>query len=121
MSFFARTQIFLIALFFVSITAFLQLSPVVNADYIMDKLSIDESLLLKLNALYFLAYAILQVPNGYILDAKGIKKVFPLSIFIVFVGAVVYWLSYDSFLIGFSRLIIGVGCSISYIIALFIL
>lgn len=86
----------------------------------MHSLAIDENLLLKLTTLYFLSYAILQIPSGYILDTKGVDKVFPISIFIVFIGSVVYWLSTNSFLIGFSRLTIWAGCSTAYIISLFI-
>ncbi|MFT4694433.1 MAG: MFS family permease [Francisella sp.] len=104
MSFSIRIQTLLIALLFTIISSFLQVSPSVNTDYLMYSLDIDDDLLLKLTTLYFLSYAILQVPNGYILDWKGIEKVFPISIFIVFVGSVVYWLSSNSILIGLSRL-----------------
>ncbi|MGQ4006071.1 MFS transporter [Francisellaceae bacterium CB300] len=120
MSFSIRIQTLLIALLFTVISSFLQVSPSVNADYLIHSLAVDEDLLLKLTTLYFLSYAILQVPNGYILDTKGIEKVFPISIFIVFIGSVLYWLSSNSLLIGFSRLIIGAGCSTAYIISLFI-
>ncbi|MGQ4004355.1 MFS transporter [Francisellaceae bacterium CB52] len=120
MSFSVRIQTLLIALLFTIISSFLQVSPSVNADYLMHSLDIDEDLLLKLTTLYFLSYAILQIPNGYILDTKGIEKVFPISIFTVFVGSVVYWLSSNSILIGLSRLTIGAGCSTAYIISLFI-
>ena len=120
MSFSVRIQTLLIALLFTIISSFLQVSHSVNADYLMHSLDIDEDLLLKLTTLYFLSYAILQIPNGYILDTKGIEKVFPISIFTVFVGSVVYWLSSNSILIGLSRLTIGAGCSTAYIISLFI-
>ena len=120
MSFSIRIQTLLIALLFTVISSFLQVSPSVNAEYLMHTLSVDEGLLLKLTTLYFLSYAILQVPNGYILDTKGIEKVFPISIFIVFIGSVIYWLSSNSLLIGVSRLTIGAGCSTAYIISLFI-
>jgi len=115
-----RLQILLIALLFTMASSFLQVSPSVNSDYLIHSLAIDEDLLLKLTTLYFLSYAILQIPSGYILDTKGIERIFPISIFIVFIGSVIYWLSSDSLLIGFSRLIIGAGCSTAYITSLFI-
>ena len=98
MSFSVRIQTLLIALLFTIISSFLQVSPSVNADHLMHSLDINEDLLLKLTTLYFLSYAILQIPNGYILDTKGIEKVLPISIFIALVGSVVYWLSSNSIL-----------------------
>ncbi|AIT10279.1 MFS transporter [Candidatus Francisella endociliophora] len=62
----------------------------------------------------------LQIPCGYILDSKGFEKIFPCSIFLVLIGCILYWFSDNVFLIGFSRLIIGAGCSSAYIISIFI-
>ena len=120
MSLLIRIQILVVALLFAVVSAFLQVAPSVNVDFIIDKIEISESFFLRLVTLYFLSYAILQIPCGYILDSKGFEKIFPLSIFLVFIGGIIYWLSNSVFLIAFSRLIIGAGCSTAYIVSIFI-
>lgn len=120
MSFYIRVQTLIIALLFVTLSSFLQVSPSVNSDYLIASLPIDENLLLKLTTLYFFSYAILQIPVGYILNIRNIEKIFTVSLFIVIIGLILYWLSTSSFSIGFSRLTIGAGCSTAYITAIFI-
>lgn len=120
MSLLIRTQILVIALLFAVVSAFLQVAPSVNVDFILDQIDISEQFFLKLVTLYFLSYAILQIPCGYILDSKGFEKIFPFSIFLVLFGSILYWLSSNIFLIATSRLIIGAGCSTAYIVSIFI-
>lgn len=120
MSLHLRIQILVAALLFGIFSAFLQVAPSVNADFIIGDLQISETHFLHLATLYFLSYAILQVPCGYFLDYKGFEKIFPVSIFIAFIGCVLYWLAPNAFLIGFSRIIIGTGCASAYIISIFI-
>ena len=62
MSIFIRVKILAVALLFAMTSAFLQVSPSVNADFILDKIQISEDFFLKLVTLYFLSSAILQIP-----------------------------------------------------------
>ncbi|APC91950.1 hypothetical protein BBG19_1218 [Francisella sp. MA067296] len=102
------------------VSAFLQIAPSVNGDFILERINISEVLFVKLSTLYFLSYALLQIPYGYLIDSKGFEKILPFCIFLVLIGSIIYWLCGNYILIGFSRLIIGAGCASSYILVIFI-
>ena len=115
-----KIQIFIIALLFTIISGFLQVAPCVNSDFILPDIGINENLFLKIVTLFFLSYAILQIPCGFILDSKGFRKILPISIFLVFIGTAIYNYSHNHLLIGFARIITGAGCSSSYILTVFL-
>ncbi|EDX19812.1 major facilitator superfamily protein [Francisella tularensis subsp. novicida FTE] len=102
------------------VSAFLQIAPSVNGDFILERINISENLFVKLSTLYFLSYALLQIPYGYLIDSKGFEKILPFCIFAVLIGSLVYWLCDNHIFIGISRLIIGAGCASSYILVIFI-
>jgi len=115
-----KIQVFIVSLIFTMLSAFLQISPIVTSDFILEKLSIDSSLVLELTSLYFISYAILQVPVGFILDYKGFNWMLPVSIFIVLIGCILYWQVSNGWMLGVSRFTIGIGCSTAYIGTIFI-
>ncbi|WP_071794764.1 MFS transporter [Francisella hispaniensis] len=120
MSTYLRIQIFIVALFFTMVSAFLQIAPSVNGDFIMERINISEDLFVKLSTLYFLSYALLQVPYGYLIDSKGFEKILPSCIFVVLIGSLIYWRCDNHIFIGIGRIIIGAGCASSYILVIFI-
>lgn len=112
--------IFCIACAFTLLSVFLQVAPSATSGYIEQTFSISSPQVVNLSALYFLAYAILQIPNGIFLDKFGFNKVLPIGLLITIIGSILYWLSPNALFIGISRSIIGAGCSIAYIGAVFI-
>ena len=102
-----RIQIFIVALLFTMVSLFLQITPSVNGDFILERINISEGLFVKLSTLYFLSYALLQIPYGYLIDSKGFEKILPFCIFLVLIGSIIYWLCGNYVLIDFSRIIIG--------------
>lgn len=115
-----KIQIFIIALLFTMVSGFLQVAPCVNSDFILPHIDINENLFLKIVTLFFLSYAILQIPCGFLLDSRGFRKILPISIFLVFIGTTIYSYSHNHLLIGFGRIITGAGCSSSYILTVFL-
>ena len=79
MSTYLRIQIFIVALLFTMVSAFLQIAPSVNGDFIMERINISEDLFVKLSTLYFLSYALLQ---SSLWDSKGFEKILPSCIFV---------------------------------------
>lgn len=114
-----KIQVFIITLFFILFSAFLQITPIATANTIEKQLSINTETFVLLSSLYFLSYAILQIPIGILCDYKGIKYILPISILIVCIGSILFWLASNSWILGTSRLLIGIGCSTAYISAVF--
>ena len=113
-------KLYIIALLFSSLAMFFQVLPLDTSMYFQQSLGLDASSVVNLTSLYFISYAILQIPGGILFDKYGLKYVLPLSIFITTLGCALYWASSNSFTLGVSRLVTGAGCSVAYISGIFI-
>ncbi len=117
---FIQFQIFIIAIVFVLLTAFLQTSPITTSHFVAGKLSESIYLVTDLSSLFFLSYALLQIPNGFAFDAVGVKYILPISLILTCVGCVLYWQADNGIILAISRFTIGIGCSTAYVGAIFI-
>ena len=115
-----RILLFSVACIFVTLASFLQVLPVTTSGYISNTQGLSSEQIASLSALLFVSYAILQIPCGILLDKYGVRWLLPISIFITIIGCVLYWLNIDTLSLGGSRLILGIGCAISYIAAIYI-
>ena len=112
--------IFLVACIFALLSFFLQVSPATTSDYVTHAFLLDSSQVATLSALYFVSYALLQIPNGIFMDKFGVRKILPISILITLIGCIIYWLSPNAAFLGISRFIVGGGSSVAYIGSIFI-
>ena len=112
--------LFGVALMFASLSVFLQVSPASTSGYIEQTLLLKQDEIVNISGLYFLVYAILQIPNGIAFDKYGLKYFLPLGLFLTVVGSILYWQAFNSFSLGLSRAVVGAGCSIAYIAAIFV-
>ncbi|MCF6808328.1 MFS transporter [Thiotrichales bacterium 19S9-12] len=111
---------FIIALLFSGFSIFLQVSPVTTGDYYTNIINEPLVQVVRYTSLYFVAYAVLQVPVGILLDKYGISFLLPLGILIVLISCFLHWLAFDAVTLSTARLTAGVGCSIAYISGIFI-
>ncbi|MBI04274.1 MAG: MFS transporter [Pelagibacteraceae bacterium] len=58
---------------------------------------------------YFLGFALVQIPLGYLLDNKGPKKIVSIFLFIATLGIIAFSLSSNFTTLLISRILIGVG------------
>ncbi|MFT6836346.1 MAG: putative MFS family arabinose efflux permease [Francisellaceae bacterium] len=112
--------LFAVAIIYAALSLFLQISPIATSSHFVSDMSMLESDVIEFTGLYFVIYAILQIPNGIAFDKIGLKYIFPLGIFFTLIGSILYWQASDLFFLGLSRIIIGAGCSVSYVAAIFI-
>ena len=113
-------KLYIVALLFSSLAMFFQVLPLDTSAYFQQTLGISASKVINLTSLYFVTYAIMQIPGGILFDKFGLKYVLPLSIFITMSGCALYWVSSNSLTLGLSRLLTGTGCSVAYISGIFI-
>jgi MFS family permease len=113
-------KLYILALLFASLAIFCQVLPLNTSEYFQQHLGLSSSNVVNLTSLYFITYAMMQIPGGILFDKYGLKYVLPLSIAIATVGCSLYFTSSNGFMLGFSRLITGVGCSVAYIAGIYI-
>ena len=112
--------LFLVALIFSMMASFLEVSPEVSSDYYQKFCALTNAEIAELASLFFISYAVMQIPNGIILDRYGIKLILPLSILIVVAGTLVHWFVVSPTGLAISRILIGLGCSTAYVSAIYI-
>ena len=79
-------QLFCLAIVFAALSIFFQMLPLNTADHFQESLGIPINQVINLTSLYFITYAIMQVPGGILLDKFGLKYVLPFAIFITTIG-----------------------------------
>ena len=92
--------------------------PAVLSGYLTAELKLDAVHLGLLAALSFYAFAVLQVPGGYLVDRLGPRRVVTSSFLVMTAGAVIFALAvnYPAAFIG--RALIGVGSALIFLPAL---
>ncbi|MCF6777337.1 MFS transporter [Thiotrichales bacterium 19X7-9] len=111
---------FIVAILFSGFSIFLQVSPISTSSYYSDIIGEPLESIVRYTSLYFVAYAILQIPVGVSLDKVGVYILLPLGLFITFVSCILHWISQDVVMLSVSRLLTGTGCAVAYISAVFI-
>ncbi len=113
-------KLYILALLFASLAFFFQIVPINTSDYFEVALGLSQSQIVNLTSLYFISYAVLQIPGGIFFDKFGLKIVLPISILITTLGTLLYFSSSNSFMLGAGRFITGIGCAVGYISAIYI-
>ncbi len=93
----------------------LQVSPSVMTSNLMQAFSIHAEGLGYLSAIYFYAYASMQIPVGMLLDRFGPRKLLSVAAITCGLGAVIFSQSHLLFFAGLGRLLIGLGSAFAAI------
>ena len=95
-----------------------RVSPSVMVDELMREFALGAAILGNLSALYFYAYASMQIPIGLMLDRFGPARLLGTGALLAGIGCVLFALA-DSLALAYAgRLLIGVGAGASWIGAL---
>ncbi len=96
--------------------AFLQrVSPSVMVEDLMRDFAVSGAVLGNLSAIYFYAYAILQIPVGVALDNWGPRRMLTAAAAIAATGSVIL-ASADALSVAYlGRLLVGVGCAVGFV------
>lgn len=109
----------LAALFYVY-DYFIQVSPAVITDQLMQEFSIGAAGLSFLGACFFYAYAVMQIPAGLLLDRFGARRLLSVAILISGLGVMLFGSTSNFALAGFGRFMIGFGSAFAFISTLFL-
>lgn len=77
--------------------------------------NINERELGQIGALYFYAYAALQIPAGLLLDKFGTKKILVLASLVLTVGSFIFSTTNTYFIAQIARIMIGAGSAFAFI------
>lgn len=109
----------LAALFYVY-DYFIQVSPAVITDQLMQDFSIGAAGLSFLGACFFYAYAVMQIPAGLLLDRFGPRRLLSVAILTSGLGVLLFGSTSNFALAGFGRFMVGFGSAFSFISTLFL-
>ena len=93
----------------------LRVSPSVLTNELMLDFGVTSGALGVLVSFYYLAYVLLQIPCGVIVDWLGPRRVITFSALLCVVGSVMFAYSENIALATFSRFIIGAGSACAYL------
>ncbi len=113
-------KLYIIGVLFATLCIFLQILPIETSRHFQTILAVNSAQFVNYSSLFFILYALMQIPGGMLFDKYGVKYVLPISLFITIIGIALYWYSSSLLMIGISRLITGLGCSVAYIGAAYI-
>jgi len=92
-----------------------RVAPSVLTGYLREAFSINDHQLATVGAMYFYAYAAMQLPAGIIIDRFGVKRVLVLASLILTVGSFIFSLTNSSEYAHLSRLMIGAGSAFAFV------
>ena len=118
-SFFAWIVWFLGALFY-CYEFFLQVSPSVMVNELMRDFSISALVLSNLVALYFYAYAVMQIPVGVLLDRFGVRRLLTIASLLCAAGCLLFGSAHAVWVAGVGRFLIGLGSAFAAVSCLHI-
>lgn len=96
----------------------LRVSPGVMIDEIRAAYSITAEQFATLGAFYLIAYSLLQIPLGIIVDRIGVKKMCMYSIVVCIIGTIMFAQSEQFYIAQISRFVIGLGSASAFMCAL---
>ncbi|CAO5678430.1 MAG: hypothetical protein HEEMFOPI_00350 [Holosporales bacterium] len=94
---------------------FLRVAPSVMAHDLRCEFNLNAEQFAFIPAIYLYAYGLLQIPIGFFLDSVGIKKTMMISIFICFLGTILFFISPNIQIAYVARLLIGAGSAAAFI------
>ncbi len=104
-----------LAALFYAYEFFLQVSPSVMVPDLMHTFNVDAGTLGNLVALYFYAYASMQIPAGVFLDILGPRKLLTSASFVCLLGAIIFGSAHFLWQAQIGRLLIGFGSAFAAI------
>jgi sugar phosphate permease len=87
----------------------------VVADNLMMEFNISSTLLGTLASMYFIIYALLQIPSGILSDFWGPRKTVTVGIFLAGVGTIILGLAPSVMVLFLGRIIMSIGVSVIFI------
>ena len=95
-----------------TLSQFLRTSIGVLAPELMNNINLSHENMGFLGGVFFLSFALFQIPSGILLDRFGPRRVMSIVILLAFLGSVIFAMSdsYQGLLI--ARIFMGLGCSI---------
>ena len=111
--------VFTIAVTFYFFDFILQVMPGIFSKQLSISFSLDAEELGRFSAIYFLAYAVMQIPAGLLYDKFGGKRVLIFSTLVASIGTLMFSMS-DNIIIGrISRVLMGGGTASAFLGALY--
>ena len=96
---------------FYAYESILQVSNGVMANVLMHDFHITAAKLSQMSSLYFLAYGLVQIPIGLLLDRFGVRRPIILALLLCITGIVIFSHAEQFQMAGLGRLLIGLGSS----------
>jgi len=96
----------------------LRISPNVMNEQIITKYSLNADQFASLGSLYFITYAVLQLPMGRIMDSVGVKRVMLFSITVCFISSLIFPFIENFALTQLTRSLMGVGSAAALLCSL---
>lgn len=112
---FKAWTIWFVAASFYSFEFFLRISPSVMVHDLMRDFAVNAAVLGNLSALYYYAYASVQIPAGFMLDRYGIRPLLTWAAILVALGSVLFAATSSLLLAQMGRVLMGVGSAFSFI------
>jgi MFS family permease len=106
---------FTVAAAFYSWGFVLRVSPSVMTSELMRDFAVGAGALGQLSALYYYAYAVMQVPVGVLLDRIGPRRLLTGAVLTAGTGAALFALAENLVVASIGRTLIGIGCSFSFV------
>ncbi len=94
---------------------FQRVTPSVMVDDLMRDFSVGAAVLGNLSALYFYAYAGLQLPIGSLIDRWGARRMIAVSLILAATGSVLFGLAPSIYPAYAGRLLIGIGSAVGFV------
>ncbi len=95
-----------------TVSQFLRTSIGVLSPNLMHNFSINPNNMGLLGGVFFLSFAVFQIPGGILIDRYGPRKVMTAIIIFAVLGSIIFALSNSFYSLLFGRIFMGLGCSI---------
>ena len=95
-----------------TVSQFLRTSIGVLSPNLMHDFSINPNNMGLLGGVFFLSFAIFQIPGGILIDRYGPRKVMTTIIIFAVLGSIIFALSNSFYSLLIGRILMGIGCSI---------
>lgn len=112
--------VFAIGAIFYSYDFILQVSPSVMTQQLMDGFDVNAAMLGSAAGLYYVSYTIMQVPAGLLIEQFRIRWVLSIMITCCALGAVLYSIAPNIYVIGLGRLLMGAGSAFAFLSTLYL-
>ncbi|MCD6055316.1 MAG: hypothetical protein K0R12_278 [Gammaproteobacteria bacterium] len=107
--------IWLVAAVFFAYELFLRLSPTVMVDELMEAFNVHARELGSLSAMYYYAYALMQIPVGILLDRFGPRILLTFASTLVAIGCLVFGTTHQLWVADIGRILMGIGSAFAFV------